>query len=147
MEREDRFSGVGGNAFAYVAHPPIIVSTLACTAMIEEIGAEYINQFVSGKSVDLNKTRASDILETLADEFPNHPDFDISAIDETIVTARHDIAHYLRKRPEAVTVENHEEHMAQGLASIRLVGMLADQLLTQVVQDYRNRVLQEIVKR
>lgn len=40
---------------------------------------------------------------------------------------------------------NHEEHLTQGSASIRLVGTLVDELLMQVIQDYRNRILQEIV--
>lgn len=145
MQRQDRFSEVGEDAFAYLAHPPIIVSTLACTAMIEEVGAEYINQFISGKSMNPDETRASDVLDTLSNEYQNHTEFDISAINETIVSSRQDISHYLSKRPDAVTSENLEKHINQGMASIRLIDILTNELLTDVLQDYRNRVLHKIV--
>lgn len=145
MTQHDRFDEMGESAFAYIAHPPIVVSTLACSAMIEEVGAEYINQFVSGKSVNPENTQASKVLEKISGEFTEEPDFDISAIRETIVTSRNDISHYLSKRPKAVTAENLENHVTQGLASIRLVGLLNDDLVTDVFQDYRHRVLHQIV--
>lgn len=147
MQRDDRFDEMGKNAFAYIAHPPIIVSTMACSAMIEEVGAEYINQFVPGESIDPDDTRANYVLDVLTGEFSQDSDFNISAIRETIVSSRNDISHYLSKRPQAVTIENLENHVDQGLASIRFVGRLTDELMTDAFRNYQDSVLEKIVYR
>lgn len=121
------------DSFGYIAHPPLVVATLSCTAMIEEVGAEYINK-ITNMSVHPDETRCIDILGKIERSDLQHDQIDIDSIKSTVVNARNELAHYISSRGQVVTVESFQEYYLAIWNGLLLVRRLLNELLADTFQ-------------
>lgn len=134
IEEHGRFEEAGEDAYAFFAFPPLIVATLSCTAMIEEVGAKYINQFTSD-SVNTDKTSSSRVLNLLDKYYADIDDFDIESV-YSIIDARNEIAHYMTTRKNVVEIDLFQQY-ADGVAqSIFLVRNLVLEFMFDILNDF-----------
>ncbi|QLG63734.1 hypothetical protein [Halorarum salinum] len=131
LQSEHRFESFTTAAFPYIAHPPLIVATIACTTMIEEVGAEYINSYIDGKDYDRDHTSASSILTDLENKYAASDDFDINSIRSQVVESRDDVSHYVTKRDDVVNIDDFEEFYNSVIEGIELVDELLGELISR----------------
>lgn len=154
LEQANQFGGVVKNpdfrpeqredSFQYIAHSPLVVATLSITAMIEEIGATYINKHTED-SVDFNNTSCSKVLKDLERHYPKIDEYDVNSIRRYVVDSRNDYAHYITRRGDAITLENFEEYYSAIREGLSLVKEIADQLIMESIAKYEKS--QELVNR
>lgn len=114
-------------SFPYMAHPPILVATLACTALTEEIGAIYLKEII-GEEVKKNHTSFKNILERLENNNLNS-DFDINFIQDNLYDIRISLAHYILKRKNAVSMGEFEDFATAVFECTDLVKAMANDLI------------------
>lgn len=141
LPQKSQFEGMVEAVYSYLAHPPLIVATIGCTALIEEVGSRFINKF-SENHIDPDSTRCRDILTELEEIYVGEEEFDFEDIKSTIVGARNDYGHYIRKRKPIVNTEDLGEFVDLCTQCIRLaLGIVRDMLRAKVTQ-YHVQVLQ-----
>ena len=117
------FNRAEDNVFSYVAHPPLIVATIGCTATIEEVGTFYLNKFTE-KHHNPDNTSSSEILRDLKEYYPDSDPDIIDEIDDTVVQARNDISHYLSKRDSAIPVDNIQRYSELCQKCVVMMGLI-----------------------
>ena len=70
LRNDNNFEHVSESAFPFISHPPLIVATIACSTMIEEVGAKYINAVIDGEPHPPDQTSAGPILSDLENYYP-----------------------------------------------------------------------------
>lgn len=135
IEEYGRFENAGDGAYAFFAFPPLSVATLSCTAMIEEVGAMYINQFTTD-SVNPDNTSCSVIIDLLERHYDDIGDFDVASIREIVVNARNKISHYLTKRKGLVGVEMFNQYALAITQSVFLVRSLVFDLIFDTINRF-----------
>lgn len=120
--------------FPYIAHPPILVSTLSTAASVEEVGAEYINKYTSDH-VDPDKTNLSTVLTLLEEHCPNTDSFDLEKIGKFVKTPRNNLAHYLSKR-DSVNIDNTEDFVEAIMECSMMIREIVEIMLMDALQAY-----------
>lgn len=123
-------------AFPYIAHPPLIVAAIACSTMIEEVGATYVNAFVEGKSYDLDETSVGDVFSDIIEEYPDIDDFDATAISDHVIGARNDVSHYVTKRENIASIDDFEDFYVAVIEGMELVDGLLAELVQKPIEDF-----------
>ncbi|TQQ79188.1 hypothetical protein EGH24_12415 [Halonotius terrestris] len=134
---EHDFEQFSESAFPYIAHPPLIVATIACSTMIEEVGANYINAYVAAESYDLDETSPRQVLKDIEEHYPESGDYDTTKIDELVIDARNDISHYVTGRGETITLRDFEEFYQAVGEGMRLVNSMLLNLIQPPIVEFR----------
>lgn len=140
IKNRDEFENPIDSIYPYVAHPPLIVATLGCTAMIEEVGGHYLKKFTD-ENIDLDNTNCREVLRSLNSTYPRAKQYDISTITETVVAARNDFSHYLIERQDAIVTSSISKYIELCQECIRLVGILVREMRLVQFREYRETVL------
>lgn len=140
LQSENNLKRFSEKVFPYLAHPALIVSTIACTTMIEEVGAEYINGFVSGNSYNHDETSASSILRDLKQEYPSSSEFDLNKISEHVIAPRDDLSHYVRKRKDVITMDEFKDFYLGVIESIEFVDDILLEILEPPIREFQREV-------
>lgn len=133
LEDQSYFPENSENSFNYIAHPPLIVATLGCTAMIEEVGALYLNKLTS-QSIPTDNTSCSKVIKKIRKSHLNVDEFDLDSIEEFVVDTRNDISHYITRRTNLVTLDEFEDYCMAILEGIELVRRLLILLLDDLLE-------------
>jgi hypothetical protein len=136
----DDYTHAEAGIFPYIAHPPIMVTTLACTAVIESVGAYYLNKYTD-RSIPPDNKSSSVILNRLAAEYEPASVFEIEAIAATVVEARHDLVHYSRDRHHRLTLEHFERYKDLVWQTIALNRILLTEIMNDTLQDYTDEII------
>lgn len=135
IEEDGYYKEVGEDGFPFLAFPPLLTAAISCTAVLEEVGAEYINAFGGKgvKSVDTDETNCSEILQLLEDVYPDIDRFDLDIIEREVIGSRNDYSHYMMRR--ATTIEqNTVDDFIEGIGhSFRLIGDLSQSLFLRTI--------------
>jgi hypothetical protein len=140
LPQKDHFKGMVDSVYSYLAHPPLIVATIGSTALIEEVGSRYINKFTDGH-VNPDETRCGYILDELEEIDSREEGFDFAGIKTTIVQARNDYGHYIRKRKPIVDAEDLAEFIDLCTQCIRLALDIVRDMLRAEVTQYHVQIL------
>lgn len=132
LENQDFFPENSENSFSYIAHPPLVVATLGCTAMIEEVGALYLNKLTS-QSIPPDGTSCSRVLQKMRKSHLDTDEFDLDLIEDFVVDTRNDISHYITRRTNLITLDEFEEYCIAVLEGIELVRNLLIRLLDDLL--------------
>lgn len=139
MMESIRFENCEDDVFSYVAHPPLIVATVGCTATIEEVGSFYLNKFTD-KSHDPDSTNCSDVLRDLKETYPDaDPDL-IEKIIDVVVGARHDISHYLSKRDNAIPLNDIESYVELCQKCVVMMGSMVREIVRVRIVEFERGV-------
>ena len=130
------FEQFSESSFPYIAHPPLIVATIACSTMIEEVGANYINTYVETASYDPNKTSPRQVLTDIEKHYPESEDYDTEKIAELVINARNDISHYVTERGETITFRTFDEFYEAVVEGIKLVDSMLKHLILLPIADF-----------
>lgn len=136
----DQYNHAEAGIFPYIAHPPMMVTTLACTAVIESVGAYYLNKYTD-RSISPDKKSSSVILEGLAAEYEPASVFEIEAITATVVEARHDLVHYSRDRHHQFTLERFDRYRDLVWQTIALNRILLTEIMNDVLQNFTHDII------
>lgn len=142
LQSDYNFERFSDKAFPYIAHPPLIVATVACTTMIEEAGVEYINAYTGGQDYDRDNdhTSAKMVLEDLESHFPDIEEINTTAIKEQVIEARDNISHYVIERKDVVPVDDFEGFYSAVIEGMELVDMLLAELINQPISEFQNKL-------
>jgi hypothetical protein len=130
--------------FPYLSHPQIMVSTVTCTALIEEVGGHYINQHEM-ESIDMDNTSPTKVLRKIEENYTEVEVIDLSLIRDEVTNTRTDMVHYIRKRGEAMDINNLDDYINACFECIRLVNRLVCELVYTSIEDYEKEVLSEAI--
>lgn len=144
MTEYETHSDMPEGAFEYLAHPPIIVSTMACTAMIEEVGAVYINK-ETDYSVDYDGTRCSEVLRKLEKGYSRSENHDFEVISESLIPKRTDFAHYMRRRQSGMGEAELIEHTEAAMETLKLIRALVTDLLSDKLNEHFEEVRKPMI--
>jgi hypothetical protein len=144
---EQKYEDISESAFSYIAHPPLIVATIACTTMIEEVGTAYINSFADGKHHNPENTNVSEVLKDVAEEYVDSDEFDFTAIDDHVVGSRNEISHYIRRRKNVVSIADFEEFHQAVMEGVRLVNELLTELIDRPLNEFMKALDQHLSMR
>lgn len=136
LQSDHNFNRHSMRAFPYIAHPPLIVAAIACSTMIEEVGATYVNAFVEGKSYDLDETSVGDVFSDIIEEYPDIDDFDATAISDHVIGARNDVSHYVTKRENIASIDDFEDFYVAVIEGMELVDGLLAELVQKPIEDF-----------
>lgn len=134
--------GFSVNAFPYIAHPPLIVATLACTTMIEEVGTKYLNSYVDGVTHHRTNTSAGAVLVDIKTHYPDSGKFNFQIIGDYVIKARNDISHYVTKRKNVVGIEEFEPFCNAVIEGTRLVEVILDDLIRLPISSFHDKLEQ-----
>jgi hypothetical protein len=140
LMNEYDFEQLSVNSFPYIAHPPLIVATIACSTMIEEVGAYYVNGCVEDEHRSLDNTSASRILQDVREFYPDSEDFDIDKIDKWVVDTRNDISHYVTQRGETVSLDGFQMFYEAIVEGIELVDSVLTDLVTPPQMEFQEQL-------
>lgn len=142
LESDYNLERLSAGAFPYIAHPPLIVATVACTTMIEEVGVEYINAYVEDQDYNRNQdhTSARLVLEDLESSFPNIEQVNTQAIKDHVIEARDNISHYVTKRKNAVHIDDFEEFYNAVVEGVELVDAVLTKLIDQPTSQFQDEL-------
>lgn len=135
----NRFEGHGTQAFTYVAHPPLIVATVGCTATVEEVGAFYLNRFTE-RSHNPDNTSSKEILRDLKETYPHVDPETIDEIIDTIVKARNELSHYISKRERAIPIDDVGRFIEVCQRCVRMIGGLVREMAEVRLSQFNQEV-------
>lgn len=140
LANEYDFEQLSLNSFPYIAHPPLIVATIACSTMIEEVGAHYVNGCVEDEHRNLDETSVSEILEDLEQFHPRSEEFDFEKIDNWVVDTRNDISHYVTQRGETVSLDDFQSFYEAVIEGIELVDAVLAKLINPPRHEFERKL-------
>lgn len=138
LRNEHQLNQFSENAFPYIAHPPIIVATTACTTMIEEVGATYINSYVEGSYWDKDETSAKAVLDEIEAEYINDAELTTSKIRNWVIPSRDNLSHYVIKRSEVIDTSDFEKFYTGIIETIQLMHSLLNDLLFPQIDEFQS---------
>lgn len=144
---EHKYDDISESAFPYIAHPPLIVATIACTTMIEEVGTAYINSFADGKHHNPEETSVSDVLDDIIEEYTDSTEFEFAAIDNYVIESRNEVAHYIRRRKNVVSIADFEDFRQAVMEGVRLVNELLTELIDRPLSEFMKALDQHLSMR
>lgn len=142
LQEGHSFEQLSKGAFPYISHPPLIVAIIACSSMIEEVGAKYINAYVDEKDYDLDETSPRSVLRDLEEYHPKSGDFDIDKIDNQVIQSRNDISHYITNRGDVVGYSSFEKFYNAVIDGVELVDVVLADLVYQPIFDLHSTLEQ-----
>jgi len=133
--------GEGGmRKYPYLAHPPLIVSIIGGSVLIENVGALYLNKLTDA-DIPFEETRVSGVIRKLSQHCPDIEEFDTEAMREVLKEARDTLAHDLLNRGTIIDQEEIGRYTTTIFGTLRLV----QQLLWNVVSHYTERFQEDVM--
>ena len=126
--------------YPYIAHPPLIVATIGCTALIEEVGGYYLNKFTD-KCVDPDNTNSREILRDLEREYSRADEYRLEEIENQVVEARNDLSHHLIKRQDAISPSEIGEYIELCQECVRMMGSLVREIRSVTLENFREDII------
>lgn len=124
------------DAFAFIAFPAILNAALSCTAVLEEVGAEYINAFgKNGNKINTDNTSCSKILDGLDGVYPQYNEYEVELIKREVVEQRNIFSHYMTKRADSVNYDSMEEFRLGISRAFWLISRLSTGLIHRTLND------------
>ena len=138
MKGEHDFEELTRGSFPYISHPPLIVVIIACSTMIEEVGARWLNAYVDEVDYEMDKTNVSSVVRNIETHYSRSDEFDFERIREWIVDTRNQISHYVTRRGETVGLDELEEFKLGIGQSVKLVDFLLTELVLPPIEEFQN---------
>ena len=138
IKGEYDFEELKSSSFPYISHPPLIVVIIACSTMIEEVGARWLNAYVDGVHHDMDLTSVSRIVRDIEAHYDQSDKFDFEEIKEWIVDTRNEISHYVTRRGETVGLDEIEEFKLGIRQGVELVDALLTELVLPPIEEFQN---------
>ena len=138
IKKEHDFEELTKGSFPYISHPPLIVVIIACSTMIEEVGARWLNAYVDGVHHKIDKTSVSCIVRDIETHYDQSDEFDFEWIREWIVDTRNEISHYVTRRGETVGLDDLEEFKLGIGQGVKLVDFLLTELVSPPIEEFQN---------
>lgn len=138
MEKQHEFEELTHASFPYISHPPLIVATIACSAMLEEVGATWLNAYVDNIDYEKDNTTAGGVVSNIEMHYSQSHEFDVEGIKEWVVGTRNDISHYVTRRGETVSLDEFEEFAVAVQEGINLVDSLLSELVVPPIEEFRS---------
>lgn len=140
LMEQNRFGNHNDEVFTYVAHPPLIVATVGCTATIEEVGTFYLNKYTD-RSHNPDNTSSKEVLQDLKETYERADPEVIEEIIETIVRARNDLSHYITRREGAIPIGDVERFIELCKECVRITGILVREMAELSLMEFEQEVL------
>lgn len=137
--KTERFPNHSKDFVALLAHPPIIVSTLASTAMIEEVGTEFINKYTKG-SQNPDETKCLTVLNKLERYNCIPENVSTRRIRDYVVDERTNLAHYLRARADSIVTEDLGKYLDAIYNALLLVSELLEGLFFKSLDRFEDEM-------
>lgn len=136
----DQYTSFDSEDIAYIAHPPIMVTTIACTALIEEVGGNYIDYY-SEKHINLDNTSSSVILDHIRELYDRSSEFDLEGIDGVLIETRNTLVHYIKSRHQSLKAEDFDEYSKLVMETIGLSKSLIESMANEALKEYASNVI------
>lgn len=142
MKNEYDFEDLAHGSFPYISHPPLVVSIIACSTMIEEVGASWLNAYVDNDDVDhkMYNTSVREVLRDIEEHYEKSSEINIGEIETWVVDNRNEISHYITRRGGTVGLEEFEEFAAAVQEGVNLVEFLLSDLLVSPTEEFQNQL-------
>ena len=140
MKNEYDFEDLTHRSFPYISHPPLIVAIIACSTMIEEVGATWLNSYVDGIDHDMDNTSVSDVLTDLQENYEKCGEFNVDDIETWVVDNRNEISHYITRRGETVGLDDFKHFRDAVQESVMLVDSLLSELVMPPLEEFQNQL-------
>ena len=140
LQGRHNFNRFSERAFPFIAHPPLIVATIACSSMIEEVGAKYINAYVDGVDYKLDETSPRSVLKDLEKHHPKGSSFEIDKIEEEVIKSRNNISHYITTRDDVVEINRFKTFYNAVIEGVELVDVVLADLLYQPILNFHSNL-------
>lgn len=133
IQRSTGPAWINKDTFNFIAHPSIVVSVFACTSLIEEVGAKYINSCTSGH-IHRDNTSPGQVLSNLQDQSDILDQYDIDHVREFVIDTRNEIAHYILQRVQVVETQDFKEFFLGILEGEVVVRGILNQLMEDLLR-------------
>lgn len=140
MKNEYDFEDLTHSSFPYISHPPLIVAIIACSTMIEEVGATWLNTYIDDVHHKMDDTSVTEVLSDLKQYYEKSDEFATDEIETWVVDNRHEISHYITRRGETVGLDEFEEFAKSVQEGVRLVETLLQELVLPPVEEFQNQL-------
>lgn len=140
MKNQYDFEDLTHDSFPYISHPPLIVAIIACSTMIEEVGATWLNAFIDDRHYKMNETSVSEVLTGIEEHYSDSDEFDIGGIETWVVDNRNEISHYITRRGETVGLDEFEEFAKAVQKGVVLVESLLHDLVIPPLEEFQNQL-------
>lgn len=138
MKNQHDFEELTNASFPYISHPPLIVATIACSAMIEEVGATWLNAYVDEVHHKIDNTSVGEVVHDIETYYSQSNEFDFEGIEEWVVDTRNHISHYVTRRGETVGLDEFEEFAIAVQEGVNLVESLLSELVLPPIEGFRS---------
>ncbi|QKY18289.1 hypothetical protein [Halorubrum sp. CBA1229] len=138
MKRDNDFEELTSNSFPYISHPPLIVVIIACSTMIEEVGARWLNAYVDGVHHKIDETSVGCIIGDIEAHYAQSDTYNLGEIKRWIVDTRNEISHYVTRRGDTVKLDELEEFKMAVTQGIELVASLLSDLVLPPIEEFQN---------
>jgi len=120
------------SVFSFVAHPPLVVATLSCTALTEEVGARYI-QLHTDEHANTDNTSAKEVLKKISRSDDILSEYHVSTIIDQVCEKRDTMSHYITERYDLITIEGFYNYFPAILEGSAVVRQLLHSLILGVI--------------
>ena len=138
MKNRHDFEELTNTSFPYISHPPLIVATIACSTMIEEVGATWLNAYVDEVHHKMDNTSVGQVVRDIETHHSQSNEFDFGVIKEWVVDTRNDISHYVTRRGETVGLDEFEEFAIAVQEGMHLVDSLLSELVVPPIEEFQS---------
>jgi len=138
MKNRHDFEELTNTSFPYISHPPLIVATIACSTMIEEVGATWLNAYVKEVHHKMDNTSVGQVVNDIETHHSQSNEFDFGEIKEWVVDTRNDISHYVTRRGETVGLDEFEEFAIAVQEGMNLVNSLLSELIHPPIEEFQS---------
>lgn len=140
MKNDHDFEELTSNSFPYISHPPLIVAIIACSTMIEEVGARWLNAYVSDVHHKIDETSVRCIIDDIETHYAQSDAYNLGEIEEWIVDTRNEISHYVTRRGDTINLDELEEFRTAIREGTELVASLLSELVLPPVEGFQNNM-------
>lgn len=140
MKNQYDFEDLTHDSFPYLSHPPLIVAIIACSTMIEEVGATWLNAYINDIDYTMDQTNVRSVLCDIQRHYSERDEFSIGEIEEWVVDNRNEISHYITRRGDTVSLEEFEEFVKAVQEGIRLVDSLLSELVMPPLEGFQQQL-------
>jgi hypothetical protein len=138
IKEDQDFEKLTSDSFSYISHPPLIVAIIACSTMIEEVGARWLNAYADGVHHNIDETSVSGIIDDIETHYSQSDEYNLGEIEEWIVDTRNEISHYVTRRGDTVNLDELEEFGTAVTEGIELVAGLLGELVLPPIEEFQN---------
>ncbi len=132
----DHYQDLGESAFGYLAFPALLNTAVSCTAVLEELGVEYLQAFREADNQDsYNHTTCNSVLDDLSTTFPDFDNYETDLIREEVVEARDTFSHYMINRRDSVSTSTLDDFVRAIGQAFGLITSLATDLIWRTVRE------------